>query len=331
MEELMNFQVTYRSSLGRTVLLTAIVITVTVAASMQAGVSQALPQRQQAALPNSTETRLAFEVASIRPSAKVPVRPGARGGGGARPDGCANGLIEVDPRRFVMTGVSLQALVAFAYPEWAQPWGGCSGVASTKLLSGGADWIRSEQWDIQAVIPEGVSTAITFQYLNRQAPQIDEMLRTLLSDRFKLVLRREPKDIPVYFLTVANGGPRFNDLPPDNGRSRNFSLDDNGNVIEVKRGEIKGRIAATRSGGVTAYKVTMSDWAKQLNWSGGRPVLDRTGLTGEYSFHFDFVDSAGINLPPVFNRQEEIGLKLEDGRAVVEVWTIEHAEKPSNN
>jgi uncharacterized protein (TIGR03435 family) len=311
-------------------LLTAIVTTITVAASMQARVTEALPQREQAA-PNSTETRLAFEVASIRASDKAPVLPGARGGGGAGPNGCANGLIEVDPRRFVMNGVSLQALIAFAYPEWSQPWGGCSGVGSTKLLSGGADWVRSELWDIQAVIPEGVSTAITFDYLNRQAPQIDAMLRTLLLDRFKLVLRREPKEVPVYFLTVAKGGPRFNGLPPDNGRGRTFSLDAAGNVVAVNREEIKGRIAATRSGGVTAYKVTMSDWAKQLNWSGGRPVLDKTGLTGEYSFHFDFVDGAGIDLPPVFNRQDEIGLKLEDGRAVVEAWTIEHAEKPSNN
>jgi uncharacterized protein (TIGR03435 family) len=259
--------------------------------------------------------RLAFEVASIRPSDGTPATPGARGGGGAGPDGCANGAAQVDPRRFVINGVSLQALISFAYPEWVQPLGGCTGVSRTKLLSGGPEWVRSDQWDAQAVIPEGVSSA-----------RAHEMLQKLLADRFKLVLRKETKEIPVYFLTVAKGGPKFNGLRPDNGRGRSFSLDENGNVAEVRREEIRGRLAATRSVGVQAYKLTMADWAKQLNWD-GRPVLDRTGLSGEYSFYFDNEPTGR----PLASRQEEIGLKLEDGKAPMEVWTIERAEKPSEN
>src|SRR6185436_19871685 len=113
----------------------------------------------------------------------------------------------------------LQVLITFAYPEWAQRFGGCTGVSSTKLLSGGPDWVQTDQWDIQALIPEGATSAT------------HEMLQTLLADRFKLVLRRETKEIPVHFLTVARGGPKLNGLRPDNGRGRSFSQDENGNVI----------------------------------------------------------------------------------------------------
>jgi uncharacterized protein (TIGR03435 family) len=275
----------------------------------------------------SIKPRLAFEVASIRPSGPAVLAPGARGGGGAGPGGCANGLVQVDPRRFVMNGVSLQALISFAYPEWAIPLGGCPGVSSTNLLSAGPAWVRSEQWDIQAVIPEGVSTATTSKYVNRQAPEVDQMLQALLADRFKLVLRRETKEMPVHFLTVAKGGPKFNGLRPGNGRGRSFSQDENGNVVEVRREDIRNRLAAQRSVGVQAYKLSMADWAKSLNGQDGRLVLDRTGLTGEYSFYFDN-DPAGR---PVLNRQEEIGLKIEDGTAAIDVWVIERAERPSEN
>ena len=59
----------------------------------------------------------------------------------------------------------------------------------------------------------------------------------------------------------------------------------------------------------------------------GLAVLDRTGLTGEYSFYFDR-DPAGHSL---LSRQEEIGLKIEDGKALMDVWFIERAEKPTEN
>ena len=65
-------------------------------------------------------------------------------------------------------------------------------------------WMTTEVFDIMATIPAGVSRA-----------RVPEMLQTLLTERFGLRIRRENREMPVYAMTVANGGPRFREVPPD--------------------------------------------------------------------------------------------------------------------
>ena len=193
--------------------------------------------------------------------------------------------------------------------------------------------MQSEAYDVQAALPKGTPTYTMTKFLEGQATEIYEMLQGLLADRFKLVLHRETRETAVYFLEVAEGGAKFNGIRPGNRARRSFSLDENGNVVENKPEEIKGRLSALRSVGIQAYELTMSDWAKSLNGTGGRPVLDRTGLTGEYSFYFDFDKPAetATGTPPVADRLGEIGLRLRPGRELTEVWVIDSAERPSEN
>jgi uncharacterized protein (TIGR03435 family) len=68
----------------------------------------------------------------------------------------------------------------------------------------GPDWMRQERFDIMAKIPDGVSK-----------DQVPEMMQALLADRFKLAIHREKKDLSVYALVVAKGGPKLKDSPPD--------------------------------------------------------------------------------------------------------------------
>ena len=81
---------------------------------------------------------------------------------------------------------------------------------------------------------------------------------------------------------------------------------------------------------VWEVNISMSEWAAWLNADARRPVLDTTGLVGEFLFHLES-DEKGVSRPPLLRAIEEIGLKLEEAKRPVEVWVIERAEKPSPN
>jgi uncharacterized protein (TIGR03435 family) len=295
------------------------------------------------------EPRLAFEVASIRPSNPGGPAPGARGGG-ANPagNGCGGpGMPQVDPRLFVAANFSLFNLISKAYPEWAGPVAGCMGVIESNLLTGGENWMRTELWDIRATMPDGNPSYTGSQFWEGKAPEIQKMLQTLLAERFKLVLRKETKMMPVYFLTVARGGPKFNGLIPGmNSTNTTFIQDGKKAGPAEARGVSMSRIGKDQNGKYlflyNAINLTMADFAKGLISEARRVVVDRTGLTGEYSFHLETgMDPTGLMIPGVTDNAaarpkmtdaiEDVGLKLEAGTAPLEVWTVVQAERPSEN
>lgn len=243
------------------------------------------------------DVREAFEVASIRPS-----RPAASGGPRGGPDGLAcDGLVRRDlrPGRFGASNISLYQLVLMAY---GQP--DCELANRLGLLSGGPEWIRSVKFDIEAVLPENLPRLPT--ELNRRGsespgPRLEKMLQILLEDRFKLVLRREAKEMPVYMLTVGKAGPKLRSW---------------------KEGDI-------------GAKASMADLASDLARATGRPVLDRTGLKGEYSYRAEFAPidntAAPIRSSLFTTLEDELGLKLEAARAPVEILTIDRIERPTPN
>jgi len=150
--------------------------------------------------------------------------------------------------------------------------------------------------------------------------QAKAMLQTLLAERFRLRFHREMRDMPVYALVVAKGGPKLKEAPPD------------------------GQGAFRVGGGFTAAEMeatgaTMAQLANQFSNINGvdRPVLDKTGLTGKYEFKLTW--SAGLNAPRNDSEapsaytalQDQLGLRLEPQRAPIEVLVVDNAEKPSEN
>jgi uncharacterized protein (TIGR03435 family) len=309
-------------------------------------------QNREVTLPAQTKTppepRLAFEVASIRPSSGVTV-PGGRGGPNPVGNGCVGLGTQIDLRFFIASNFSLFNLISKAYPEWAASYQGCMGVISANLLTGGEDWMKRELWDIRAMIPEGTPSYTGSQFWEGKAPEIQKMLQTLLADRFKLVLRKETKTMPVYFLTVAKGGPKFNGIHPSVNSTNTIFLQDGKNVGPAEaKGVYMAGIQKDANGKsfilVSGLNVTMGEVARNFILDANRVVLDRTGLTGEYTFYMETaVNSAGAagflpgisgNAAPRPTKMEaiqDLGLKLESGTAPIEVWTIEHAERPSEN
>ena len=335
--------------------------------SRRAADLRALLQRQSAvqqepatvAPPAPKEPRVAFEVVSIRSAAAAPPpTSGARGGGQGlnsrpAPSGCVfdsfGYSLQLDPRRMAVNRTTLLHLAAYTMPISTlqgpgrrRPDVNCDVLTKVGLLSGGPDWIRTDVWDFVASIPEGTfssSPALT-------DPVLQQMLRTMLSERFGLVVRRETRDVPVYLLKVGKDGPKFNGPSP-----RATNADPNrGPVMMVLGPDGKPMPAANLppppDGAINvigrfmfgARNVTTTFWANYLFGLDGRPVLDRTGLTGRYDFHYEDpagrprgggapADSGALDR----NVIQAMGFELEESFAPYDVWVIERAEKPTEN
>jgi uncharacterized protein (TIGR03435 family) len=238
-----------------------------------------------------SEKYSAFEVASIRPAVY---------GSHARSIQYSAG------GRFTASDVPLRVLIEEAYD------------IRDFQVSGGPDWVNRDPFDIVAKAEGDASRA-----------QVRAMLQSLLTDRFKLILRRESKEVNVYALSVGKAGAKLKEV----------KLDEDNATRGMRFGGI-GRIAGVMAS-MPQLVVMLSDI--KLNGSAilDRPVLDRTGLTGVYDFKLEWsgeeqsadrTTSTNPAGPSIFTAvQEQLGLKLESTKAPVDFFAIERAGKPGEN
>ena len=171
----------------------------------------------------------------------------------------------------------------------------------------GPESINSDRFDIVAK----ASSPIQSQ------EQLRLMLQPLLTDRFHLKFHREQRDMSVYALVVEKGGPRFSKSV---GEGHYFA--DGERTLLLRFAPMKA-FAAFLSGPMQ------------------RPVVDMTGLEGEFDFKFDLMAYAPPDLQPgqspdvaamVLSALEpELGLKLELRKVPMSVLVIDHVEKPNEN
>jgi uncharacterized protein (TIGR03435 family) len=147
------------------------------------------------------------------------------------------------------------------------------------------------------------------------------MVQKLLAERYQLTTHREKKELSVYALTVGKNGAKLTKSLSD----PDAAPDEQGN------------------GGSTGLTVrytnySMADLAEDLQArQDGRPVVDQTGIAGRFDFTLkwwpDRWGNAGANAEPVLSTaiQEQLGLKLEAAKAMVDAIVIDHAERPSEN
>jgi uncharacterized protein (TIGR03435 family) len=197
----------------------------------------------------------------------------------------------------------------------------------------GPDWIRDARFEITAKLGAGTQD------------QIPEMLQSLLEDRFKLSLRRSTKDQPVNALVLGKDGPRMKVAEAEVAGQLMTALGPDG----------KPRPAMTYtvlSSGVQlrAPAATLAPVVEFLSRLMERPVVDMTGLTGQYDLTLTFMPeimggmsaSAATNAdgrpafpepgPSLFDAVQQYGLKLEARKAPMETLTVVHAEKtPTEN
>ncbi len=184
-------------------------------------------------------------------------------------------------------------------------------------IAGAPGWIDDDRFMIEAK-PSASSKLGAFTPSNSEAPLVNEqrqMLLTLLIDRFQLKFHRESKDGPVYLLVKGSSDPKLQPTTHPNGRMFLAGLLGGG------------------QGSVLGGNASMDFVASQLSRSVGRPVLDRTGLTGGFDFTLARVyDPQEHDLVAIAERTvHDLNLKLESSRGPIEIIFIDHVERPSAN
>lgn len=233
-----------------------------------------------------TQAQLAsptFEAASIKPN-----KSGEQGG-----------TSRIAGATYTGRNVTLKRVIRLAY-------------APIQEFVGGPGWIETEAYDITAKAAG-----------NPSREQLQLMMRSLLADRFKLVVHKETRNLPAFALVLAR---RDGKLGPSLRRSE-------ADCSPANQQKAPAASCGFRNGdgALTGRGATIEKLAAELILT-GRLVVDRTGLTGGFDMDLKWTpDELGTNSELFAALQEQLGLKLEAIRAPVEVIVIDSAARPSEN
>jgi uncharacterized protein (TIGR03435 family) len=260
--------------------------------------------------------------------------------------GCPGGYTittQLEPGRLTIPGATVLTLVMLAYGR------------DCTLVDGGPAWARSgEYYEIQALLPQGTPSETLGALLKGDATRVQRMLQTLLADRFRLVLKSELREMPVYVLTVASPGKLK--LSPEETLPLPASFPELPALKGVGR---RGQLMSAPGVHLFGHAVSMSDLIRQLRQFAGRIVVDKTGRSDVFDVDLEFAPNTGPSatatptvppqsIPPLPGTppqatvasqrpflqdalEEQLGLKLEAATMPIEVLVIESVERPSAN
>jgi uncharacterized protein (TIGR03435 family) len=195
---------------------------------------------------------------------------------------------------FTARNVTLKLLISRAY-----------GVAEAQI-EGGPGWIDTETYDVDA-------KAQTPRRMSRE--EVRPCLQALLAERFQLAIHNRSKQGEVFSLVTAKNGPRLKEHsgPGDAG----ISVSSDSGMATI-----------------TGTNTTMMRLAEYLGAQAERPVIDNTGLKGEYDFRVEWAtrETSGSPRPWMFTAlQEQLGLKLNATRGIIKMIVVDRAERPLAN
>jgi uncharacterized protein (TIGR03435 family) len=228
------------------------------------------------------------------------------------------------PDGISMTGVPAQMLLREAF----------GGVEDDRII-GAPNWVKSDRFDVQAKV-DGADAPM-LQKLTFDQRRMT--LLPLLEDRFKLKFHHEMRELPVYALVKAKGGPKLKESKPDDPAVNGGHGQQ---MLHMGRGDFEAE--------GTRVEFLIHALSQQV----GRTIVDKTGLAGNYDFTLKWTpddapramaggepggppgiqgapppDTSG---PSLFTAlEEQLGLKLESQKGPVDVIVIDHLEMPSEN
>jgi uncharacterized protein (TIGR03435 family) len=170
------------------------------------------------------------------------------------------------------------------------------GVEATQVV-GTPPWFYTVRYDVDATTKNGV--ILTQQQLRLH-------LQQLLAQRFKLATHRETKVFDGYRLVVANGGPKLH-------KTAGVSA--------------PGSVSPNR---LKFQNISIADFAPILATPTGRPVVDKTGIQGNYDIDLNYAPGgvATVSLPSIFAAlRDQLGLQLEPQKAPIEMLIIDHVDE----
>jgi uncharacterized protein (TIGR03435 family) len=203
-------------------------------------------------------------------------------------------------------------------------------------ISGGPSWIDSDRYRIDAKPADRVNVEMM------KGP----MMQDLLEERFKLKLHREVKQVNVFELTVAKGGPKLQ--PAKEGSCVVF--DRNNPPPDPPPGEpgpvLCGFVRRSASGGFDIPGATMADLCRRLSSYVDRDIIDNTGLKGVFDVHLDLAP-ADLGYPDavpdpsspfapgdgdaISFAVQKLGLQMRSAKGSAQFLVIDHVERPSEN
>jgi uncharacterized protein (TIGR03435 family) len=233
-----------------------------------------------------------YDVVTVKPS--DPNRPGK--------------LFTIRGRQVLTINTTLNDLINFAYS------------LQTKEILNAPAWM-DEKYDVDGTPDEEGQP---------NAKQMRMLIADALVQRFGLKFHMEQREMSAYALTVGKGGPKL--------------------AVTAARTSTPGNFIFRGLGQLMVTNSTMKDFCQGMQEAVmDKPVVDQTGLTERYDFNLNWTPdlsqfaSFGLHIPPpnpddpnappsLFTAlQEQLGLKMEVTKAMVDVMVIDHIEKPSAN
>ena len=271
---------------------------------------------------------LTFEVATIKPSS----------GGDRR-----SAMMFQPGGGFRATGVTFKTLLTLAYD------------LREFQISGGPKWIETDRFDITAKAEHGATAnadsepprpmlSMSEEERKTIQEQMAQRLQALFADRFHLVVHKETKEQQVYALVVGKGGSKLQAAQGSASQRQNSSERQGPSgpqgMMRMGRGSVEG------------HGVPIEFLIRAISGQLGRPVIDRTGLSGNFDIKLQWTPDPGQapktfgdapppgvepppsdpNGPSIFTAlQEQLGLRLESQKGPVDLIVIDRVEKPSEN
>lgn len=221
--------------------------------------------------------------------------------------------------------VTLAMLVEYAY-----------GLRAEDQVIGIPAWAKDLRFDVRAKMSEADTAALKQLDSSAQKKFRGQLMQTLLAERFHLATHLEPRQVPVYDLVVAKGGSKLKE-----------TTDSNPNVARDKEGKpLRGYLQFFGST-MTAQGYSMqllANFLSQPYCQLGRPVVDKTRLTGAYDFTLPWspnlknvMPGSGVAAPSpedttsIFTALGDLGLRLQNATGSEDFIVIDHVERPTEN
>jgi len=186
-------------------------------------------------------------------------------------------------------------------------------VPETQIV-GIAGAVSSARFDIDAKSDDALNAQMKALAPGQSDALRRRMLQAMLADRFKLIVHRETREMPVFALVLAKGGPLL------------ATSKQSGTHVEGSRGKL------------VATGITTADLADELASDVGRMVVDKTEMSGKYDLMLKWTPddsgaAAAADAPPSIYTavQEQLGLKLEPQKLPVAVLMVDRVEIASSN
>jgi uncharacterized protein (TIGR03435 family) len=267
----------------------------------------------------------AYDVISVKPS---------------HPDRIINTAVFHHPDGIDGESVTVEMIVRSSYVSTFGV--GSGNFVNQDVIAGLPAWAKNDTFALQAKMgPEQMAAFAKLDKDQQRACQ-DNMGKAMLVDRFKFKMHREPKQVPAYELVVAKGGQKLKEIT---GPDPNAPIGPDGKpqtMSVTRRPAYKSPALALRS-----YSMSMEDLADFLGYASGvnHSVIDKTGLTGRYSFILTFdslqgmgptggptnaaPDAPGLSILTAI--EDQLGLRLERTTTTFDAVVVDHVERPSSN